>query len=79
MTRSMKTRNILAYATYAVKLVGYLFITTFLLYLTYMTYVHGGKFSSWQSMIVIPALLALALLVLRLGISSIRTLSQRSF
>lgn len=62
-----------------VREVSYLLLALFNLFLAYMTYRYGGGFGDWQAVVVIVVMLALAGLVMWLGLSErIRELLGRA-
>lgn len=51
----------------AIKKTGYVLLTLFMLFLAFMTYQYGGGFSDWKAIVVMITMIAMAILVGRIG------------
>ena len=50
-----------------IKKIGYVLLTLFMLFLAFMTYRYGGGFSDWKAIVVMITMIAMAILVGRIG------------
>lgn len=69
---SANTNTIRRYAKESAGFLGYGLLSLFMLFLAYKTYVYGGAFSDWKSIVTILALVMMFVITGRLATTSLR-------
>lgn len=80
LDKPMRLKNLQMLGTLGLKVILYGGLSLFMFILAYTTYLHGGGFRSWQSILVIVTMLSLFVMLARIGIQSFsETLAGRSY